>query len=206
MNNKTVMALICTLSCLFSIIGARITLNSIATPVQCVIHNLPENTPFLLNTSDGTVGELNLSHSAQMDWGSPDNDGVALTSFFTYECVYPDFTVSSNSTSHDVSIEIPKELVTKYDNRLASQYICDDCLREIETIEPQSNFLFLTYENDELHFEFLNEDKNEISIGLYYFTICENTSTGLAVWMETTPNTDERNKKDNGLQRCFRVD
>ncbi len=184
MNKRTIVALICTLSCLFSIIGARTDLDSAATMEQCVIHNLPENTPVLLNTSDGTIGELALSSWTQMEQGPLDNDGIALASYFTYECKYPGFTVTANSSSRDVSIEIPKEHIAGYDHRLAAQYICEDCLRLLEGTDTQSNFLFLVLKEDMLCVHCLNEEEHAFFLPDLAFSVFKNDPTELLIQME----------------------
>lgn len=159
-RKKSVVALIITVSCLFSIISARMTAKPVATPEHCVIHDLPESMPVLLNTSDGTVGELIPDPRVF----PAERKGIVTASYYEFECQYPDFTVTSNSSSHRINIAISKDCIAEYDHQLATQYICENCLRNIEQIRPYGNLLILVKNGEEMHMQWLNDMAQEFSI------------------------------------------
>ena len=184
MKKSIIVVLTLTLSCLFSIIGVRVTVNSVVTPAQCIIHKLPSS-PVLINASDGTIGGLILYPEKWTEDHAPNYDVMIPTVLYSFECKYPDFSLSSNTFTQYTSILIPSELVSVYDHKLAAQYICSDCMHQIELRNPTSNFLFLSfYEGTPLHVWSLDDARQGFALCNYYFSQYTHSLSSIEIRME----------------------
>ncbi len=183
MKKRKTVVLAMVLLCFFSIISARITFNSATTTEHCAIHCLPIDAPVVFNSSDGTIGALNEFLNLRTERAAHENGDIVLTTYFTYECQYPSFTISSDTSSRILCIKIPKSQITEFNHELAARYICENCLYEIEQNNPSGNYLFLVNDGEKLYVKCFDDANQRFSIMGNSFVVCRTRSSNRIIKM-----------------------